>query len=186
MPRSISWAATPTATPRFIRVTVRPGHRRDPETRAQLPGAVVDVPFDPFDNYVLTMHDGGAPATDTNRFSQMEANFSLFSGLAVHAWVTMLVPDDSPMDRFFDANPDSFSTFGESGEPGIAKDLRNCYGEGGTGGVAPCFTEVGNFKRDPGVFARIGFNVEGGTCDPAAGCEIFPAGGTRVAGQWIH
>jgi cytochrome c peroxidase len=148
-------------------------------------GQVVDSPADPFDNYVLTIaSSAGAPSpTNTNQFSQMEANMSLFFGLAVQAWVTMLVPDDSPMDRFFDENPDSHTTFGESGEPGIARDLRNCFGENGTGGVPPCFTEVGNFKRDPGVIARIGFNVEGGTCDPNAGCEIIPSGGTRVAGS---
>jgi cytochrome c peroxidase len=147
-------------------------------------GAVVESTNDPFDGYVLTAHMDGPPdPTDTNEFSHMEANMSLFFGLSVHAWVTMLVPDDSPMDRFFDANPDSHTTFGESGEPGIANDLRNCFGENGTGGVQPCFTEVGNFKRDPGVVARLGLSTEGTVCDPAAGCVIVPSGGTRAGGS---
>ena len=58
---------------------------------------------------------------------------SLFFGLSIQAWGTMLVPDDTPLDRFMDANPDAHTTFGESGEPGIAIDLRNCSGQNGTG-----------------------------------------------------
>jgi hypothetical protein len=87
----------------------------------------------------------------------------------------MLVPDDTPFDRFMDANPDNFATFGESGEPGIALDLLNCSD---TGGVQPCFTPVGNFQRDPGVVARI-------NCPPEnpAGCTVVPAGGLRTAGS---
>ncbi|MCM2359326.1 MAG: hypothetical protein NDI77_14345, partial [Geobacteraceae bacterium] len=141
-------------------------------------GAVVDSPADPFDNYVLTPAPGLANPADTNQFTQMEANMPLFFGLSIHAWGTILVPDDTPMDRFFDANPDSHTTFGESGEPGVANDLLNCSGENGTGGVQPCFTEAGNFKRDPGVIARVGVTIEGGQ-----GGTLVPSGGTRVAGS---
>jgi hypothetical protein len=105
----------------------------------------------------------------------MEANMSLFFGLGLQAWGTILVPDDTPFDRFMDANPDSFATFGESGEPGIALDLRNCSD---TGGVQPCFTEIGAFKRDPDVAARINCQPE----NPDS-CTVAPAGGTRVAGS---
>jgi cytochrome c peroxidase len=135
---------------------------------------VVDSPADPFDNYVLTIDDGVASATDTNQFTQMEANMPLFFGLAVHAWGTILIPDDSPFDRFMDRNPDSFATFGESGEPALAIDLLRCNQ---TGGDQPCFTEVGNFKRDPGVIARINCTIEGG-----ADCTLVPSGGSRTGG----
>jgi len=138
-------------------------------------GAVVDSAADPFDGFVLSAPVAGAAvAANTNQFRQIEANFALFWGLSIHLWGNILVPDDSPMDRFFDANPDSHVTFGESGEPGIASDLLNCVGENGTGGVPPCFSEVGNFKRDPGVIARIDVTIEGGT-----GGTLVPSGGTR-------
>lgn len=137
--------------------------------------AVVDSAADPFDNYVLSVAPGPASATDTNQFTQMEANMPLFFGLSIHAWGILLIPDDTPFDRFMDANPDSFATFGESGEPGIALDLLNCSD---TGGVQPCFTEVGNFKRDPGVQARINCAPE----NPDS-CTVVAAGGSRAPGS---
>ena len=42
---------------------------------------------------------------NTNQFTQMEANFSLFFGLSVQAYEQLLIPDDTPFDRFMDANP---------------------------------------------------------------------------------
>jgi cytochrome c peroxidase len=140
--------------------------------------AVVDSSVDPFDNYVLSIAPGPAAPTDTNQFSQMEANMALFFGLSIQAWGTILIPDDTPFDRFFDGNPDAFVSFGESGEPTLVPDLPNCFGPNGTGGVQPCFIEVGNFKRDPDVVALV-------NCPPEnpAGCTQVPAGGTRVAGS---
>ena len=35
-----------------------------------------------------------AVKANTNQFTQMEANFSLFWGLAVNAWIQILVPDE--------------------------------------------------------------------------------------------
>ncbi len=133
---------------------------------------------DPFDQYVLTIADGPAVAADTNQFTQMEGNQALFWGLAIHAWVTLLVPDDTPFDKFMDANNESHVTFGESGERFLVLDLLNCSGPNGTGGLQPCFTPVGNFKRDPDVAARINCNLEGGE-----DCVVVPAGGTRTAGS---
>ena len=135
---------------------------------------VVESNADPFDNYVLSLAQGAASKTDTNQFTQMEANMPLFFGLSIHAWGTLLIPDDSPFDRFMDRNPDSFATFGESGEPALAIDLLRCNQ---TGGAQPCFTEVGNFKRDPGVIARINCTVEGGD-----DCTLVPSGGSRTGG----
>jgi Di-haem cytochrome c peroxidase len=143
---------------------------------------------DPFDGYVLKIAPGSAVRTNTNQFTQMEANFPLFWGLSIHAWVTMLIPDDSPMDRFYDVNPDSFLSFGESGEPGLVRDLLNCGqtnpGPDGTLGTGddfvqgqPCFTPVGNFKRDPGVIAYLGRTMEGDIGTPVE------AGGDRAPGS---
>jgi cytochrome c peroxidase len=79
-------------------------------TNAHLNGA---PSTDPFDKYSLTLAAGAATATDTNQFTQMEANMALFFGLAVQAWVEILIPDDTPFDRFMDANPNEF--LGSSG-----------------------------------------------------------------------
>jgi cytochrome c peroxidase len=116
---------------------------------------------DPFDGYRLTISPGVASPTDTNQFTQMEANFSLFWGQSIHLWATILVPDDTPDDKFLDANPDTGANMGETGEPLLVLDLPNCpnpagYNRGyfiGSDGFlqyrGSCFTEVGNFKRDP-------------------------------------
>jgi hypothetical protein len=111
---------------------------------------------DPFDGYLLALDNtAAANPLDTNQFTQMEANVPLFFGLAFQAWGNIIIPDDTPMDRFFDANPDSFKTFGESGEPFLVLDFANCgppitpdVGQEKPVAVQSCFTEVGNFKRD--------------------------------------
>jgi cytochrome c peroxidase len=43
------------------------------------------------------------------QFSQMEADFSLFWGLAVEAYESTLVSDDSPVDQYFDGNRNALS-----------------------------------------------------------------------------
>jgi len=116
---------------------------------------------DPFDQYVLNLAAGAANPTDSNQFTQMEGNFSLFWGQSIHVWATVLVPDDTPDDKFLDANPDAGANMGETGEPLLVLDLPNCpnptnYHRGyfiGSDGFlqyrGSCFSEVGNFKRDP-------------------------------------
>jgi len=127
---------------------------------------------DPFDGYSLEIAPGPADTADTDQFTQMEANFSLFWGLSIHAWGSMLIPDDAPVDRFYDQNPDAFVSFGESNEKFLVLDLLTCDQ---TGGVQPCFEEVGHFKRDPDVVATLGCVTE--TC--TEGVEVA-AGGTRT------
>jgi len=112
---------------------------------------------DPFDGYVLNLATGPAAATDTNQFTQMEANFSLFWGQSINAWASMLVPDDTPLDKFADQNPDMGMTTGETGEPLLVLDAPTC-GQSGTSPIPTgyvrdfehpgCLREVGNFKRD--------------------------------------
>jgi cytochrome c peroxidase len=112
---------------------------------------------DPFDGYVLTIAANAASATDTNQFTQMEGNFSLFWGQSINAWASLLVPDDTPDDKFADQNPDAGMTTGETGEPLLVLDAPTC-GENGTSPFPAgyvrdfehpgCLREVGNFKRD--------------------------------------
>jgi cytochrome c peroxidase len=113
---------------------------------------------DPFDTFVLQLASGSASATNTNQFTQMEGNFSLFWGQSINAWASLLVPDDTPFDKFADANPDVGMATGETGEPLLVTDTPMC----GLNGSSPfpagyvrdferagCLREVGNFKRDP-------------------------------------
>jgi len=134
---------------------------------------VVDSPADPFDNYVLMLASGAADPADTNQFTQMEGNMALFFGLSVNAWAQILMPDDTPFDRFMDHNSDAFISFGEANENALVIDLDTCEH---TGGVKPCFQEVGNFKRDAGVVAKLDCPGPEGP----GGCTITPAGGTRA------
>ncbi len=116
---------------------------------------------DPFDVFVLNIAPGPASPTDTNQFSHMEANFSLFWGQSIHLWASILVPDDTPDDQYLDRNPDVGAATGETGEPLLVLDLPNCPNPPGYSRgyhISPssgllqytgsCFIEVGNFKRD--------------------------------------
>jgi cytochrome c peroxidase len=72
---------------------------------------------DPFDGYSLSgPYPGHARRHDTNEFTQMEANFSLFFGLAVQMYEELVIPDDTPFDRFMDANPMAGNGVGQPGE----------------------------------------------------------------------
>ena len=103
---------------------------------------------DPFDHYVLSVANGVVNATNTNQFTHMEANFSLFFGLSIATWATLLLPDNTPFDQFLDANPDMFESAGETGEPGLVGPMPVCRDLAGPGTELHCFREVGNFKRD--------------------------------------
>jgi cytochrome c peroxidase len=79
-------------------------------------GMLTPARCDPFDGYVLTIAGGPASLTNTNQFTQMEANMALFFGQSLQAWQTLLVPDDSPFDRFMDANPNAAFAVAQPGE----------------------------------------------------------------------
>lgn len=146
---------------------------------------------DPFDGYVLSIAPGAASPADTNQLTQMEGNFSLFWGLSVDLWATILMPDNTPLDQFLAVNPDAFMALGDATERKLVDDLLNCTTPGqrnvlGVNGqpladpsrpgsaIGACFTEVGRFKRDPNVIAETSCTTEGGV-----GCVQHPAGGTR-------
>ncbi|APR82559.1 Methylamine utilization protein mauG [Minicystis rosea] len=152
---------------------------------------------DPFDTYVLAPATGPANATDTNQFTHMEGNFGLFWGQSIHLWASLLVPDDTPFDRFQDQNPDAAMVMGETGEPLLVLDMPNCNNlpAGYTrDSLHPgCFREVGNFKRNQFFAAdishaqndtvghpRMSACVNEVTIAGTRTCtERVPAGGTR-------
>ena len=73
---------------------------------------------DPFDGYVVEAAVGAADASDTDQFTQMESNFALFFGLGVQLYEELLIPDDTPFDRFFDVNPQAGDGIAQPGERG--------------------------------------------------------------------
>jgi len=61
-------------------------------------------PADPGSTLSTVPVAGPAVLADTTQFSQMEANFSLFFGLAVQLYESTLIADDSRLDRFLEGN----------------------------------------------------------------------------------
>jgi cytochrome c peroxidase len=55
------------------------------------------------------------PGETNNRFTQMEANFPLFWGLALQLYEATLVSDRTPFDRFLGGNTDSLSSSAQRG-----------------------------------------------------------------------
>jgi cytochrome c peroxidase len=88
-------------------------------TAAAVNGTLTPAGCDPFDGYVLTVANGAANPTNRSQFTQMEANFSLFFGLSVQAYEELLIPDHTPLDRFFDRNPHAGVGVGEPGDQAV-------------------------------------------------------------------
>ncbi len=83
-------------------------------------GELTPAGCDPFDGYKLTVAQGGFQPINRNHFRQIEANFSLFFGQSVQVWQELLIPDDTPFDKFMDANPLAANAVGQPGEQGTA------------------------------------------------------------------
>jgi cytochrome c peroxidase len=65
-----------------------------------------------------------------NLYLQMEANFSLFFGLAIQTYETTLIANDSPVDRYFDGNTQALTPAQQRGMAifmGPGKCM-NCHG----------------------------------------------------------
>jgi hypothetical protein len=105
--------------PRFWQNVAR--HLNGCFTDGRTPSCPAGTTPDPFDGYVLTggsTANGPANPVNTNQFTQMESNFSLFFGLSLQMWMQLLIPDDTAFDRFLDANPRAGNGVGQPGEQG--------------------------------------------------------------------
>ena len=102
-------------------------------------GVVTPTNCDPFDGFILRIDAAPATATNRNQFTQMEANFTLFSGLGLQAWLETLVSDDTPFDRFLDQNPDAFQ--------GLNRVIPLCTATRPVN-TQPCLTQVEGFTRN--------------------------------------
>lgn len=90
-------------------------------TDTRLPACPASIEPDPFDSYVLSVVAGNINTgwNNTNRFRQIDANFSLFFGLSVQAYEALTIPDDSAFDRFMDENPFATGAIGQAGEQAV-------------------------------------------------------------------
>jgi len=91
-------------------------------------GVLTPADCDPFDGFVLTVANGAANPNNTFQFTQMEANFSMLFGLSAQAYEALLIPDQTPVDNFFDVNPNAGGGVGEPGDqavlyPTLIRDL---------------------------------------------------------------
>jgi cytochrome c peroxidase len=82
-------------------------------------GVLTPAGCDPFDGYRLVVATGPANPTNRDQFSHMEANFTMFFGLAVQAYESLLIPDNTLADQFFDANPNAGHAVGEPGDQAV-------------------------------------------------------------------
>jgi cytochrome c peroxidase len=120
---------------------------------------------------VPTVVAGAADPSNTNQYTMMEANFSLFFGLAVQIYEATLVSDDSKFDRamagleeFTEAEKDGFTTFFGGGHCSrchsgplftnhTVADIR-----GGEVPQAPGFLPANAIKIADNAFVDIGFS----------------------------
>lgn len=131
------------------------------------PGAPADC--DPFDGYVIAIDDTGpADATDTNEFTQMEANFSLFFGLSVQAYEQLTIPDHTPWDQFNDIYPLIGNGVAQPGEQGTLHPSQV------RPGVLP-----GGGDLDTSVLARPDLGIDGDTV--LFGFDLFAGGNLTAA-----
>jgi cytochrome c peroxidase len=122
---------------------------------------------DPFDGYCLTLAAGSAVAANTNQFRQREANFSLFFALAVQAYESVVIPDDTAADKFFDANPNAGHGVGEPGDqavlfPTLIRDL----------------LDDGELNNSPGASVNL---VPGFGADEVFGFDLFAGANLTAA-----
>jgi cytochrome c peroxidase len=68
-------------------------------------------------------HEGGdpenggsdSPPLTTSQYTVMEANFSLFFGLSIQLYLSTLVADDTPFDRFLDGHAEALTSQQQAG-----------------------------------------------------------------------
>jgi cytochrome c peroxidase len=99
--------------------------------------AMVKAAFnDQYWNSALTVKPLASPR-NTEQFSQMEANFALFFGLAIQVYETTLISDDSPFDRFQSGDAAAMSPSAREGlnifltendQAGVGGNCINCHG----------------------------------------------------------
>ena len=68
-----------------------------------------------------------ASSLTTDQFSMMEANFSMYWGLAVMLYESTLVSDDSPFDRYLDGNDNALTSSQKAGFGTFQSKCASCH-----------------------------------------------------------
>jgi len=151
------------------------------------------------EKFVMLNSDGSRTVVDSNiaknnpdnTYSHMEANFSLFFGLAVQMYEATLVSDDSPVDRFLDGDENALTQSELVGFHLADSEARclNCHGRGE-------FTFAAVSRVDERGFTRIrrgdlideGFNNIGvrPTLDDLGVGGVDPFGNPLSFGRLTH
>ena len=151
------------------------------------------------EDYVMLNADGSRTVVDEDAaednpektYSHMEANFSLFFGLAVQMYEATLVSDDSPVDRFLDGDETALTNSELVGFHLADSEARclNCHGRGE-------FTFAAVSRVDERGFTRIrrgdlideGFNNIGvrPTLDDLGVGGVDPFGNPLSFGRQTH
>lgn len=95
-----------------------------------------------------------AATADNGEFTQAERNFSLFWGLALHAYQSTLVSDDAPFDRFQEGDASALSAVQQEGMRFFQTNGRCTTCHGGAEFTAASFSS--GFGRNNRAFTRTG------------------------------
>jgi cytochrome c peroxidase len=89
----------------------------------------------------------GPSATD--EYSLMDYNFSLFFGLAIQAYESTLISDDSPFDRFMEGNTNALTVQQQQGKDLFNRACAFCHGGAETTNASVNNVENQRLKRMP-------------------------------------
>ncbi len=126
-----------------------------------------------------------SPLPTDGEFSQAEANFSLFWGLALHAYQSTLVSGDSPFDRFQEGDTSALTAQEQEGMRLFQTTARCTTCHGGAEFTAASFTAGAG--RNNRAFTRTGVRPVGE--DPGIANGNFKSSGLRnveLTGPYFH
>lgn len=128
----------------------------------------------------------GEPA-NTSEYTQAEYNFSLFWGLALQAYQSSLVSNDSPFDRFMEGDTSALTAQEQEGMRFFQQQGRCATCHGGAEFSAASFTAAGQRGNAGRAFQRTG--VRPIAEDVGAGNGTFKSIGLRnveLTGPYLH
>ena len=135
--------------------------------------------------------DGAEAPQSDEEFSQMEYNFALFWGLAIQAYESTLVSDDSPFDRFVEGDAAALSELAQAGLSVFRSSRSQCsvchQGPEFTSASFSFVTQAGFDETNLGAFGFFRTGVSeisddiGAAARDVFGLPLFPAVRVGVA-----
>jgi len=134
--------------------------------------------------------EGVASPQGADEFSQIEYNFALFWGLAIQAYESTLVSDDSPFDRFMDGDTAALSALEQAGLSAFRSTRSQCsvchQGAEFTSAAFSFVAQAGFDETNLGAFGFFRTGVSEASDDIGAaardgfGLPLFPAVAARA------